>query len=182
MIWRGYGWNVIEINGHDTTNVDELFEMISTIPIGGENPVTGNDDPISGNDDPVTGNDDPVNGDEPQNQDDCSRTVISPVAFTDLELVANEKVRVVFETYPQFTDHIANLHLYFTGKEGKTFEDVTIELYSHGKLYRYDVHGGYWVGVDVQDRIDGESAYVNGNCVLYVMSKKATAFTLSVGE
>lgn len=108
--------------------------------------------------------------------------VISPAAFADLTLVENEKVKLVFETYPQFSDHIANLHLYFTGKNGKLFEDVTIELYSHGKLYRYDVQGNYWVGVDVQDHIDGDPDQRDGNCVLYVISKKATSFTLSIGE
>ena len=149
---------------------------------GNEEPANGNEEPVNGGNDPVNGNEDPANGDEPQNTDDCSRTYIFPVAFASLELEADEKVRVVFESYPQFSDHIANLHLYFTGANGQRFEDVSIELYSHGRLYCYDVHGDYWVGVDVQDHIDGESAYGDGNCVLYVKARNATAFSLSIGE
>ena len=151
-------------------------------PGGNEEPANGNEEPVNGGNDPVNGNEDPANGDEPQNTDDCSRTYIFPVAFASLELEADEKVRVVFESYPQFSDHIANLHLYFTGANGQRFEDVSIELYSHGRLYCYDVHGDYWVGVDVQDHIDGESAYGDGNCVLYVKARNATAFSLSIGE
>ena len=151
-------------------------------PGGNEEPANGNEEPVNGGNDPVNGNEDPANGDEPQNTDDCSRTYIFPVAFASLELEADEKVRVVFESYPQFSDHIANLHLYFTGANGQMFEDVSIELYSHGRLYCYDVHGDYWVGVDVQDHIDGESAYGDGNCVLYVKARNATAFSLSIGE
>ncbi|SMP38087.1 calcium-binding protein [Fibrobacter sp. UWB10] len=152
-------------------------------PVSGNEEPTGTDQPISGGDDPVTGNEDPITGNEdPQNEVDYSETIISPVAFADLKLDANKKVKLVFETYPQFNDHIANLHLYFTGKNGKMFDDVTVELYSHGRLYRYDVGGNYWVGVDVQDRIDGDSAYGDGNCVLYIVSEKETAFTLSIGE
>lgn len=145
-------------------------------PISGNEESTGTDQPISGGEDPVTGNEDP------QNEVGYTRMVISPAAIADLTLVENEKVKLVFESYPQFSDHIANLHLYFSGKEGTLFEDVTIELYSHERLYRYDVRGDYWVGVDVQDHIDGDPDQRDGNCVLYVISKKATSFTLSIGE
>ena len=144
-----------------------------------ENPVSGDEEP-TGTDQPIGGGDESQTGGESGNGG--VRTVVSSMAFANLDLEANERVKVVFEDYPKFADHIANLHLYFAGMPGEMFENVCVELYSHGRLYRYDVPGGYWFGVDVQDHIDADPALGDGNCVVYISSELATSFTVTIGE
>ena len=144
-----------------------------------ENPVSGDEEP-TGTDQPIGGGEESQTGGESGNGG--VRTVVSSMAFANLDLEANERVKVVFEDYPKFADHIANLHLYFAGMPGEMFENVCVELYSHGRLYRYDVPGGYWFGVDVQDHIDADPALGDGNCVVYISSELATSFTVTIGE
>ncbi|MDY6263115.1 MAG: calcium-binding protein [Fibrobacter sp.] len=192
-VYGGYNNKDLVFNGNVTDgefandwNGEEFFgvqnDEVHSLPVPSapaENPVSGDEEP-TGTDQPIGGGDESQTGGESGNGG--VRTVVSSMAFANLDLEANERVKVVFEDYPKFADHIANLHLYFAGMPGEMFENVCVELYSHGRLYRYDVPGGYWFGVDVQDHIDADPALGDGNCVVYISSELATSFTVTIGE
>ena len=192
-VYGGYNNKDLVFNGNVTDgefandwNGEEFFgvqnDEVHSLPVPSapaENPVSGDEEP-TGTDQPIGGGDESQTGGESGNGG--VRTVVSSMAFANLDLEANERVKVVFEDYPKFADHIANLHLYFAGMPGEMFENVCVELYSHGRLYRYDVPGGYWFGVDVQDHIDADPTLGDGNCVVYISSELATSFTVTIGE
>lgn len=192
-VYGGYNNKDLVFNGNVTDgefandwNGEEFFgvqnDEVHSLPVPSapaENPVSGDEEP-TGTDQPIGGGEESQTGGESGNGG--VRTVVSSMAFANLDLEANERVKVVFEDYPKFADHIANLHLYFAGMPGEMFENVCVELYSHGRLYRYDVPGSYWFGVDVQDHIDADPALGDGNCVVYISSELATSFTVTIGE
>lgn len=170
--------------------IDNKNDRLNTFDLGEGRDLqsTGSNDPselVNQNDDEEQngnqGSENPVinEGD----QIDYDKTVISPVAYAQLNLVANEKVKLVLESYPKSDDYTPNLWVFVSPQvPGQSFEDVCIELYSDGKLFSYDIEGGFWKSQDVPDHIDGDPTFKDGNCVVYVSSKVNTNVTVQVAE
>ena len=168
-------------NKNDRLNTFDLGEGRDLQSTGSNDPselVNQNDDEEQngnqGSENPVINEDDQI---------DYDKTVISPVACAQLNLVANEKVKLVLESYPKSDDYTPNLWVFVSPQvPGQSFEDVCIELYSDGKLFSYDIEGGFWKSQDVPDHIDGDPTFKDGNCVVYVSSKVNTNVTVQVTE
>ncbi len=170
--------------------VDNKNDRLNTFDLGEERDLqsTGSNDPselVNQNDDEEQngnqGSENPVINED--DQIDYDKTVISPVACAQLNLVANEKVKLVLESYPKSDDYTPNLWVFVSPQvPGQSFEDVCIELYSDGKLFSYDIEGGFWKSQDVPDHIDGDPTFKDGNCVVYVSSKVNTNVTVQVTE
>ncbi|WP_407449755.1 hypothetical protein [Fibrobacter sp.] len=168
-------------NKNDRLNTFDLGEGRDLQSTGSNDPselVNQNDDEEQngnqGSENPVINEDDQI---------DYDKTVISPVAYAQLNLVANEKVKLVLESYPKSDDYTPNLWVFVSPQvPGQSFEDVCIELYSDGKLFSYDIEGGFWKSQDVPDHIDGDPTFKDGNCVVYVSSKVNTNVTVQVAE
>lgn len=170
--------------------IDNKNDRLNTFDLGEERDLqsTGSNDPselVNQNDDEEQngnqGSENPVINED--DQIDYDKTVISPVACAQLNLVANEKVKLVLESYPKSDDYTPNLWVFVSPQvPGQSFEDVCIELYSDGKLFSYDIEGGFWKSQDVPDHIDGDPTFKDGNCVVYVSSKVNTNVTVQVAE
>ena len=170
--------------------IDNKNDRLNTFDLGEERDLqsTGSNDPselVNQNDDEEQngnqGSENPVINED--DQIDYDKTVISPVACAQLNLVANEKVKLVLESYPKSDDYTPNLWVFVSPQvPGQSFEDVCIELYSDGKLFSYDIEGGFWKSQDVPDHIDGDPTFKDGNCVVYVSSKVNTNVTVQVTE
>ena len=168
-------------NKNDRLNTFDLGEGRDLQSTGSNDPselVNQNDDEEQngnqGSENPVINEDDQI---------DYDKTVISPVACAQLNLVANEKVKLVLESYPKSDDYTPNLWVFVSPQvPGQSFEDICIELYSDGKLFSYDIEGGFWKSQDVPDHIDGDPTFKDGNCVVYVSSKVNTNVTVQVTE